>query len=234
MLLDIVIDMTQLICFLIIWRSMTSGWNKTRNHRQETNILQKIAHRNNTHHPCPSQHQRSVFEKRLCYFCNITNDEVGLYEFHNNIPYVVMLVPIVSLESLLYIDAILSVWFYNVMMTHNIKKIYGEFNFDQKLAPKTHFDRTVLLKYERGWKIWSLNVISSKTFSSLYSTVQSNDILHIGNHFPFLSTLKGSMYPVLHQNGHKGCVYCYKMCQNKSVLELLKKKDTLSWQLIYF
>ncbi len=43
---------------------MTSGWNKTRNIRQETNLLQKIAHHNNTHHPCPSQHQRSLFGKR--------------------------------------------------------------------------------------------------------------------------------------------------------------------------
>ncbi len=43
---------------------MTSGWNKTGNIRQETNLLQKIAHHNNTHHPCPSQHQRSLFGKR--------------------------------------------------------------------------------------------------------------------------------------------------------------------------
>ncbi len=40
---------------------MTRGWNKTWNLQQETNLLQKIAHHNNAHHPCPSKHQRSFF-----------------------------------------------------------------------------------------------------------------------------------------------------------------------------
>ncbi len=36
---------------------------KVRNLRQETHLLQKIAHHNYAHHPCPSQHQRSLFGK---------------------------------------------------------------------------------------------------------------------------------------------------------------------------
>ena len=55
---------------------MTSGWNKTRNLRQETNLLQKIAHHNYTHHPCPCQHQRSLFGKRT-----VTITDVKLSQF---------------------------------------------------------------------------------------------------------------------------------------------------------
>ena len=37
---------------------------KPGNLRPETNLLQKVAHHNNAHQPCPSQHQRSLFGKR--------------------------------------------------------------------------------------------------------------------------------------------------------------------------
>ena len=41
---------------------------KTRNLRQEINLLKKIAHHNNAPHPCPSQHHRSLFGKRTLTF----------------------------------------------------------------------------------------------------------------------------------------------------------------------
>ncbi len=53
---------------------------KTRILRQETSLLQKITHHNNTHHPCPSKHQRSLFGKRIItqfQYCNI-DDHMNL------------------------------------------------------------------------------------------------------------------------------------------------------------
>ena len=65
------------VCYLIYWHVAAifsdNKWSldgiKTRNLRQQTNLLQKIAHHNNAHHPCPSHHQSSLFGKHtLPYF----------------------------------------------------------------------------------------------------------------------------------------------------------------------
>ena len=52
---------------------------KTGNLRPETNLLQKIAHHNNAHHPCPSQHQRLLFRIRTLIMFKLKVTPIGIH-----------------------------------------------------------------------------------------------------------------------------------------------------------
>ena len=59
---------------------MTNGWIKNQDPLTRNKFTLNIAHYNNTHHPYPSQHQRSLFGKRTLVFVLSTMYAVS-YQF---------------------------------------------------------------------------------------------------------------------------------------------------------